>query len=660
MTSYKDIVRAKQAYIDSTDATVLERHAALMKKLLAEGWADEENENYAAAFMYKNACKALVLRYFDEGYCEEDHEALERYVLAALPDMTKRGLTATARTLKACLDFVSSVNDIMKDADAVARRVRDAGWNPVARSSEECREVAGIMNAKIAAVEKLSDGRNIFGKGAAGRDFLADVVSDLRQVAEFALARAEEFDDKEIGGFLSAKLTYLDEERKAGVEAWQSSSALSGRGASVHILCTPFPDEAKLFAVARTEDGSVRLAVVEAADLVTLGKTERTRLTDALARRRTDLIVVGFDAFAGDPAASAVARSLLALGKAGRQVYVTDGSGGRPVYDFVLDEARKDGAVTAVDFAYLAMPPFAGMIKRLKEAELIKEDGSDDEFVRRNLVFAGYVGLNDALRSGGGDWRTRAKERSAAGSGAASEYLATLPDQELFIDDGWGDFSSSIAEVQSGRLHFDYDDIPMYNAANIRKITSSSALGVVAKCGLISEYCLLRNADKSTWEKLGREEMASRIEEATRLVLRTLGIVKDPVVEVLDKLEKKGAGGICYNGGEKIVYLYRSARDYDWIRGAVCHECFHALQHKAMYGGWFDWLQKEFGVTRGRIKQWRVNSNGDDDYGIRGRYFDIDDQPEAYLVQVFESDARAFEFDCAEAAAAVRHLVDLE
>ena len=115
-----------------------------------------------------------------------------------------------------------------------------------------------------------------------------------------------------------------------------------------------------------------------------------------------------------------------------------------------------------------------------------------------------------------------------------------------------------------------------------------------------------------------------------------------------------------YVGGEKIVYLYRSARDYDWIRGAVCHECFHALQHKAMYGGWFDWLQKEFGVTRGRIKQWRVNSNGDDDYGIRGRYFDIDDQPEAYLVQVFESDARAFEFDCAEAAAAVRHLVDLE
>ena len=214
--------------------------------------------------------------------------------------------------------------------------------------------------------------------------------------------------------------------------------------------------------------------------------------------------------------------------------------------------------------------------------------------------------------------------------------------------------------MQSGRLHFDYDDIPMYNAANIRKITSSSTLGVVAKCGLISEYCLLRNADKSTWEKLGREEMASRIEEATRLVLRTLGIVKDPVVEVLDKLEKKGAGGLCYNGGEKIVYLYRSARDYDWIRGAVCHECFHALQHKAMYGGWFDWLQKEFGVTRGRIKQWRVNSNGDDDYGIRGRYFDIDDQPEAYLVQVFESDARAFEFDCAEAAAAVRHLVDLE
>lgn len=661
MLTYNDIEKARAAYFGSVDVVGLKRHCEQMKRVLAGSWADKSTKKYAAAFMYKTACKSLMLVYFGSGvYREEDFNVLKTFVESSVPDAERVGLPDTCRVLGNCLAFAEKVNAVMKDVAEVSARVHDDGWKCVARSAEECKEAAAVFEEKIATLTEDDEEGSLFGKGVVCPDFVDEAVEYLRREMEFARAHADEFEDKSLRKILREKVVFEDDERKKGWEVTQSAGALYGGLASVHVLCTPFTDELKLFVAAHTDDGSVRLASASAADLLTSSSADRDKLADALVKMRVDLIVTGITAYLTEEGMEPVIGMLLGIGRKGRKVYVMDTSGARPVYDAFVEAARKSGAATDVDFAYLGMPKYTSVIKRLQESEIIGMSAEDTEFVRKKLPFMGYVGFNAILSSRSDSWRETAQEHSDKNVSAANKYIPSLPDQELFIDDDWGDYSKNIAAVESQRLCFDYDDIPMFNEANIRKITESTAIGVIAKCGLISEYCLLRGADRSTWETLSREEMSERVTEATRLVLRTLGIIKKPVVEVLDKLDTKGAGGICYNGGERIVYLYRCVKNYDWMRGAVCHECFHALQHKAMYGGWFDWLMREFGVTRGRVKQWRVNSLGDEDGGIRGKYFQIDTNKTAYLVQIFESDARAFEFDCAEAANAVRHTIDFE
>lgn len=664
MTSWCDIEEAKKAFLNSTDRRTLKKHSERMREVLADDWADDRNRKRAEAFKRKTALKALALKYFEEGYEQEDLDALKRYAESELPEAERLGLRTTAEAIRQTLRLASEINEVMKDAYALTRSVRDENWHCVARSAEVCRKVAKAFEAKAQALDKLKLTGNVFGEDVTCPDFIGEALSLLRQEKEFAEKKAEEIEREDLRTLLRDKVSFLNNERAERYEVSQSASALDGKDSHVHVLCTPFIDELILFVSAHMKEG-VGLASVKADDLVTMKQADRRRLAEYLVKNRTDVIVTGFNAYLTDnacltdKAAEKSIAELLAFGKKGRNVYIMD-DGWRKVYDAFVASARVNGSGTDVDFAYLKMPEFGSVIKRLQDKYIIGIGSEDAEYVRKNFPFMGYVGLNDILRSPHTDWKRRAGERTEMNKESVKKYIKTLPDKALFIDEEWGDFTEYIAAADSGkRLTFDYDDVDIFQTdKNICKITGNTSIGVMAKCGLISEYCLLHGSDKSTWQSLTKEEMSKRITEATILVLRTLGINKTTKVEVLDKLDRKKAGGLCYNGGERIVYKYSSVKSYDWLRGAICHESFHALQHKAMYTGWFDWLYDEFGVTRGRVKQWRVNYLGEEERGLRGKYFDIDTDEVPYLVQLYEADARAFEFDCAAAAAAAKHMID--
>ncbi|MDE7301058.1 MAG: hypothetical protein K2N47_02700, partial [Clostridia bacterium] len=191
------------------------------------------------------------------------------------------------------------------------------------------------------------------------------------------------------------------------------------------------------------------------------------------------------------------------------------------------------------------------------------------------------------------------------------------------------------------------------NPDNIRKIMEGT-FSLFQKCGMISTYCLLCGTSAAEWKTLPKEAKAERLTEASKLVMRALGVDIVPVVEVLDELDNPKAGGLCIDGGKRIQYQTKSVEDFDWSARAVCHECFHAFQRMAAVVGWQEWYETELHVTPGRIDQWIFNQS---------RYRDIRKGHDVYLIQIVESDARAFEDDCLgknESTQSILNLVDLD
>ena len=125
---------------------------------------------------------------------------------------------------------------------------------------------------------------------------------------------------------------------------------------------------------------------------------------------------------------------------------------------------------------------------------------------------------------------------------------------------------------------------------------------------------------------------------ATTLVARVLDTSYAPCVEIVpdNEWDRDGAGGVCVDGGKRIIYRASSVENYSWMEDAVCHECFHAFQHTALSVPFAEWFFTERGVTEGRIASW------DDNFKV---YSGTED-PKVYRVEIVECDARAFALDC--------------
>ena len=176
-------------------------------------------------------------------------------------------------------------------------------------------------------------------------------------------------------------------------------------------------------------------------------------------------------------------------------------------------------------------------------------------------------------------------------------------------------------------------------------------MSVFAKCGVIVRYCLTGAGDVSAWRDIEREDMFRRVELAVKAVYRILGVPLNPVVEILDELDNDTAGGLCCDGGKRILFKYSCCLGISWMLDAILHECFHALQAHLKSGHYAQWYYDNMGITYGRVSEW---------IETRKQAFDHNTQSNMYKVHMYEADARAFEADCRRARDEYWSAVDFE
>ena len=265
--------------------------------------------------------------------------------------------------------------------------------------------------------------------------------------------------------------------------------------------------------------------------------------------------------------------------------------------------------------------------------------------MRRTLPFMGYMGLSGCVEeyNKGHDPVVYGEGVSESNRRVALRYIAKLPAIYQFIDASWGDFSEGFSTASGSKKPFDYSIVQHVDPENIRMVLTKQGLTLFEKCGIVTRYCMLRNDSEVVWPNLEVKEKQERMQEATLVLCNLLNTEYAPEVEVLDEDEwkergyHKKAGGLCIDGGKKIVYRHSSVEGFDYAIHVILHESFHAFQHTACDTAFADWFFDELGVSRARIDRWSLNFAAYDRISITSK---------AYKVEIVECDANAFSDDC--------------
>lgn len=593
-----------------------------------------ENRENAQFLNIKIKLKICAAEYFCEGYENADFLALKAYAEGAAETSDKLGFKKTGALCRSVLACADAADRIMFDAVALKLRICDYDGRCVAKDAEECRQVSKELTKKISAAGALEFPKNIFTDGADFPDVKSQIVIDLTDLRNTA--------DKMISAFASARAA---EVMRTGAEDITEQlnakhyeyypTAGADRLARAIVLCTPLGEEAEILAWA-CADGA-KIYRLQALAFEGMDDGSVNAVFDELAKRGADCVIYGMPRFRKSNKSNFY-RSVMRFARLGRRAYLVADDGTRTVYDEALKAATGEYNSLDISFLYLSLPDFTQTVETMQQLGMLVGDGSDIDYVRKNMPFMGFAGFNEAVKAfvAGADWKKIAAERSQDNFIASQKYMLRLARQALFIDGGWGNYHEDI--VVNKAKTFDYDDIKVVNPDNIRKIMESN-FTLFQKCGMISTYCLLCGSSAADWSELDIEIKSERLTEASKLVMRALGVPIVPQVEVLEKLDSKGAGGTCYEGGKRIVYKHSCVKDFDWTARAVCHECFHAFQRFAENEAWQDWFETELHVTPGRIAMWKYNNS-------ENRYRQIDKDYDGYMIQIIESDARAFEDDC--------------
>ncbi len=642
-------------YMKTCNREELTRAAESLEALFGnEAYAkaiNDKNRENAQFLSIKIQLKIHAAEYFCAGYENADFLALKSYAESAAAKCKNLGFAKTGALCQSVLACADAADRIMFDAVALKLRICDYDDRCVAKDADECRQVSEELTKKITAAGALEFPKNIFTDGADFPDVKAQIVRDLtdlratadKMIAAFSKAQAEEI--------MRTGAEDITEELNARHYEYYPTVG-ANRLARVITVCTPLGEEAEILAWACA--GGAKIYRVQALAFEGMESASVNAVFDEFARCGADCVIYGMPHFRKSNK-SDFYRSLMRFGRMGRRVYLVADDGTRGVYDEALSAATGEYNSLDVSFQYLSLPDFTQTIDIMQSLGMLKGDGSDIDEVRKNMPFMGFAGLNEAVKAfnAGVDWKKIAIERSQDNFTAAQKYMLRLARQALFIDGGWGNYHEDI--VVHKTKSFDYDDIRVVNPDNIRKIMEGN-FTLFQKCGMISSYCLLCGSSAADWTELDIELKSERLTEASKLVMRALGVPIVPRVEVLEELESKGAGGTCYEGGKRIVYKHSCVKDFDWTSKAVCHECFHAFQRYAENEPWQDWYETELHVTPGRIEQWRYNESDN-------RYRRIDKDREGYMIQILEADARAFENDCLgknDSSGQILNLVNLD
>lgn len=644
---------AYAVYLRSALSRELKEAAQSLTALLADEkmakLISAENRENAEFLSYKCGLKSYASAYFCEGYENDDFIALKSYVEEVAPVCDVKGYKKTGELLRRVLRYADVADKVLYDAVALRNRVFDSEGRCVAQNAEECRAVAKELNEKVSAAEKLELPEILFEAGVTFPKIKAQILTDLKGLIAAVERAARAFSAAKVDGILKTALQDITEKlSEKRLEYYPVVD--TERLARAIVLFTPFDEEAEILAWACA--GGNRIFSLQALALEGNDTDAVKAVFDEITARGGDLVIYGMPRFR-DKNKDEFYREVMRFSKLGRRAYIVADDGTKKVYDEAVKAAVGDLSPLDISLYYLSMPDFKQTVETMQELGMLSGDGEDIGFVRKNLPFTGFAGFNEAVKAFArqADWKKIAAERSQDNAPAANKYMLKLPRQALFIDGGWGNYHEDIVINKSKK--FDYDDIKIVNPDNIRKIMEGN-FSLFQKCGMISTYCLLCGASASDWSGFSPETKGERLTEASKLVMRALGVPTVPIVEVLEELSVSGAGGLCLDGGKRIVYKNSCVKDFDWTAKAVCHECYHAFQHYAMAEGWQDWYETELHVTPGRIDQWSYNY---------GKYRSINKDRDGYMIQLVESDARAFENDCLgknESMGQILNLIDLD
>ncbi|MGN1103999.1 MAG: hypothetical protein ACI4QI_03905 [Candidatus Coproplasma sp.] len=634
MHSFQDILNAiNTVYKTSCDVDELKKVVVSARQLSAHPKLYADKKEIADFLIIKLNAKIYAIDYFCCGYEGDAYAALQDYVKKTL-ESCDPSFRKTIELLNGIMSAAEKINGIADDAHVLQAGLRDCEGRCVASSPEACLEIAEKINAKIALVQGLSIPPSIFNGDAIFPDVKQQFIADLEELRDYALQSAKQLSCQEAEGIIRTAIEDITSGLKRAAYEYRPSVINAERLANALVLCTPFAEEAELFAYARSNGGAV--CTLQALALENQPESTINAVFTTLAERKADCVIYGITHFRADNR-NAFLRGVIDFSKGGRRAYIVTDEGTQQVYESVLQAIKGRDNYSSLDVSlfYLSLPDFLPTVEELKELGMIADTAEDAEWVKKNMPFSGFVGLNEGVKAFrvGADWKKIVSERSQDNYPMAEKYMLNLVRQALFIDGGWGNYHQDV--VINKTKKFDYDDIRIVNPDNIRRIMQGN-FTLFQKCGMISTYCLLAGASADDWKNFPIEVKSQRLSEATKLVLRALDVDIIPVVEVKADLGK-GVGGLCCDGGKKILYKESSVSSFDWTAKCVCHECFHAFQHKALESGWQEWYGTELHVTPGRIEQWRYNNS---------RYRSIEKDYEVYMIQIFESDARAFEEDC--------------
>ena len=657
MRTYTEIAeQANITYKTETKLDALKKAgvelSATVKDIRAQGQLDSDIGQDCESLLLRIKTKILFLSYFAGGYYPDDKRAVTDFIAREKEKAAQKGWANTAAVMERAQKYIEAVDAVMFDAAGLLDSVRDRHGDVLTSSKQMLTDVSNKFKAKLSAAASLPDPKEVFGPKVKIPKIVEQLVSEIEEVSSWCDKRVEDIIRRDDNKFFEAHTTKPPEIQTPMY--YPSVMPDSYTTAGVIVLNTPFIDEAYLALSAYSENTSASFRVVTGTDLSSMKEADIKRLFGVFADKKVGLIVEELNDYRNDESFDFLVSAFISLGKNGVKVFVTDSVGDRGVYDRILEYVNDTDGYSALDVSnvFLCMPPCNEFMLALANNKLI-EHGITDEYVRTKMKFSGYVGLNEIIKTAlsGGSWRNVGLSLSSSREESARTYLSKLPSQLQLLDLGWGEEEFK-RNTDERKKTFDYDEVSCVDPDNIKRIVESSTLNIFERCGGVALYCMLGGMDRSVWPTLPIEEREARINVATQFVSRSLSTTYTPTVRIVTKKEMEEragkAGGLCVDGGKEIWYREDCCDNVDWLIRCVCHECFHAFQHTAVDYGYKRWYFTELGVTEGRIDRWQNNFS----------MYDGDVDSVTYKVEIVESDAVAFEKDCA--GVAVKALVRVQ
>ena len=662
MLNYLDVINeVGTVYLSSNtleEADAL--HAALtrLQREVLLGSPNPENKKKAESLRWRALAKLCAIRYFCGGYLEENWTDLKACLDRGDAALLQLAIPRVTQTYQRLREVATVVHEVMQSAAEMILQVRDDEGRLATSSVELLLATRDAFEKKAERVRALGDTSALFdvaslyGIAAQTLNPAALALADLTEVTSWAEKMLYQLKEKETESFFRDFTSPLENEEGAKrFTFYQSFESRAGMTAKTVVLSSPLWDEVVLFVRGCVKDGSQGFLVMRASGFA--GKTRGflDLLLETLTKKGSNLLVSGLSDYRDDNKPYLL-EQLMRYSVTGPNVFLVDQKGDGALYAECYDIAKRAEGLCGMDvsYKYLLLPSYREVVDELTERNLL--DGEEYDELRRDMAFMGYVGLNEILArvAHGKRWKDVAKEISRAHAAESLIYRANIPTLDQFLDAGW-QVCDTARSKEKPKKEFDYDTIRVANPENIR-IILEQPISLFAKCGMVARYCMLCGDDVSVWADLSTEQKGERLTDASRLVAFLLNNQYSPEVRVVPEEEwtDPKAGGLCCDGGKRILYREKSCKNYTWTVKAVCHECYHGFQHTLENCGWFPWHWEELGVTKNHVNEWKYNTAN---YRSIGKGYVV------YMIQTIEADARTFEEDCFQQSEDVYRTIDL-